>query len=101
VNSSQKRFLLNRLDEAKRAKPSRYGDKKIPIPPIPPKVKRANAQMEKAKKILADWNRHCDKLRDQVTDAVDSAFHSAMQAVLFAETADAIAAVEKFERMKF
>jgi hypothetical protein len=101
MNLTQQRFLLNRLDEAKRSKPSRYGSKKIALPPTPLKVKQAKAQIEKAKKVVEDWNEHCDELRSQITDAVESAFHEAKQAVLFAETADAIKAVEKFERAKF
>ena len=101
MNSIQQRFLLNRLDEAKWGKPGKYGNNKIPTPPVPLKVKQARRIIEKEKKILADWDVQCDKARNKVSDAVETAFHSAKQAILFAATADAIKAVEKFERMKF
>ena len=101
MNQAQQRFLMNRLDEAKRKKPSVYGNNKISVPAIPPSVKQAKESIEKAKKVVSDWENHCDKVRKSVTDAVDSAFYSAKQAILFAETPEAIKAVEKFENMKF
>ena len=101
MNQTQQRFLLNRLDEAKRGKPSKYGNNKIPTPPVPLKIKQAKQQIEQLKKLVADWEAQCAKATIKVTDAVESAFHSAKQAILFAETADAIKAVEKFEKMKF
>jgi hypothetical protein len=101
MNLTQQRFLLNRLDEAKRGKPSKYGNNKISTLPKPLKVKQAEQRIEQAKKVLAGWEAQCNKARNKVTDAVESAFYLAKQAILFAETADAIKAVEKFERMKF
>lgn len=101
MNQAQQRFLMNRLDEAKRKKPSIYGNNKITLPAMPPMVKKAKDDIEKSKKIFADWESHCNKMRKSVTDNVDSAFYDAKQAILFSETAEAIKAVEKFERMKF
>ena len=101
MNQAQQRFLMNRLDEAKRAKPSKYGNNKIPTPATPPKVKEAKRRIEQAKKIIADWEAHCDKLRKSVAEGVESAFNEAKQAILFAETPEAIKAVEQFERKKF
>ena len=101
MNQAQQRFLMNRLDEAKRKKPSLYGNNKIVLPPVPPVVRQAKERIEKDKKIIADWETHCEKVRKAVTDSVDSAFYDAKQAILFAETPEAIKAVEKFERMKF
>jgi hypothetical protein len=101
MNSAQQKFLMNRLDEAKRKKPSLYGAQKIALPLIPPQVKRARLQIETAKKIVAAWDDHCDKVRKAVTGSVDSSFYEAKRAILFSETPDAIKAIEKFERMKF
>jgi hypothetical protein len=101
MNQAQQRFLMNRLDEAKRKKPSIYGNNRIAMPAMPPRVKAAKDGIETAKKIVADWESHCDKVRKSVTDNVDAAFYDAKQAILFSETAEAIKAVEKFERMKF
>ena len=101
MNQTQQRFLMNRLDEAKRKKPGMYGSNTVVLPSMPPMVKRAKESIEKSKKIVADWESHCDKVRKSVTDNVDSAFYDAKQAILFAETPEAIKAVEKFERMKF
>ena len=101
MNQAQQRFLMNRLDEAKRKKPSLYGNNKVAIPATPVKVKRAREVIETAKKTIADWESHSDKIRKSVIDKVDSAFYDAKQAILFAETPEAIKAVEKFEGMKF
>ena len=101
MNYTQQRFLLNRIDEAKRAKPSIYGSNKIPIPTVPSKVKQAKQRIEQAKKVLADWEKQCDEKRRAITDKVEQEFYSAKQAVLFSETQIAIKAVEKFERLKF
>jgi hypothetical protein len=101
MNMTQQRFLINRLDEAKRSKPSRYGNVKIPMPPVPLKVERAKHRIQQCKKVIADWETQCDKARSAITDKVESEFHSAKQAILFAETAEAIKAVERFEKMKF
>ncbi len=101
MNATQQRFLLNRLDEAKRSKPSKYGNNRTPPPVAPLKVKQAKQQIEKAKKVIADWDAQCDKTKNAVTDKVEAAFHSAKQAILFAETQAAIKAVEQFESMKF
>jgi hypothetical protein len=101
MNLTQQRFLLNRLDEAKRSKPSLYGKNKIPTPPDPPTVKNARHQFEQAKKVIADWEVLCDKSRNLIIDRVDFAFYTAKQAILFSATADAIKAVDQFERMKF
>ena len=101
MNQAQQRFLMNRLDEAKRKKPSLYGHNKIPLPAMTPMAKKAKDDIEKSKKIVADWESHCDKVRESFIDNVDSAFYDAKQAILFSETAEAIKAVEKFERMKF
>ena len=101
MNQAQQRFLMNRLDEAKRKKPSLYGNHKIPTPAIPPRVKQAKERMEREKKVISDWETRCDKMRKSVTDSVDSAFYDAKQAILFLEPAEAIKAVEKFERLKF
>jgi len=101
MNAQQQRFLMNRLDEAKRAKPSKYGNNRIPTPPMPSSVKQAKQRIEQSKKVIASWETACDRAKLKVTDAVESAFYTAKQAVLFAETPEAIKAVEKFERMKF
>ena len=101
MNQAQQRFLMNRLDEAKRKKPSPYGNNRIPAPATPARVKQAKESIEKAKLVIAEWESHCEKARRAVTDGVESAFYEAKQAILFAETPDAIKAVEKFERAKF
>jgi len=101
MNQAQQRFLMNRLDEAKRKKPSIYGNNKITVPAMPPRVKAAKDAIDKAKKIVADWDSHCEKVRKSVADKIDAAFYDAQQAILFSETAEAIKAVDKFERMKF
>lgn len=101
MNQAQQRFLMNRLDEAKRKKPSAYGNNRIPIPATPPRVKQAKQTIEKAKLVIAEWESHCEKVKRAVTDSVESAFYDAKQAILFAETPQAIKAVEKFEKMKF
>lgn len=101
MNLTQQRFLLNRLDEAKRSKPSRYGNNRVPVPPTLPKVKQAEAQIENGKKVVAEWEKQVEKARTKITDMVEAEWYSAKQAILFAETPAAIAAVEKFEKMKF
>ena len=101
MNQAQQRFLMNRLDEAKRKKPSLYGNNKISLPAVPPAVKRAKDAIEKSKKVISAWEDHCDKIRKSARDAVDSAFYEAKQAILFAETPEAIKAVERFEKAKF
>ena len=101
MNMTQQRFLLNRLDEAKRGKPSLYGSTMIPTPAVPSKVKQAKQQIELAKKVLADWDTACAKARKLVLDKVGSAFYEAKQAILFSASEDAIKAVERFEKMKF
>ena len=101
MNQAQQRFQMNRLDEAKRKKPSQYGNNKIKLPPVPPRVKSAKERIEKAKQVIADWDTHCDKIRRSVVDRVDTAFFETKQAILFSETAAAVKAVEKFEKMRF
>jgi hypothetical protein len=98
MNVPQQRFLLNRLDEARRAKPSRYDTPKIEEPKS---VIEARAAQEKAKKILEKYQKTIDLIRKKRAEAIDKSFNEAKTQILFATSEAAIKAIEKFERTTF
>jgi tRNA A22 N-methylase len=98
MNAAQQRFLLNRLDEVRRAKPSRYDAPKITEPKH---VIAARLAQTKAKQVLEKWQKTIDRTKNTRNTAIDKAFNEAKTAILFSPSEDAIKAIDRFEAMKF
>lgn len=98
MNQVQQRFLLNRLDEARRSKPDHYDDPKLPKPAA---VKKAEADAIRADRIISAFRKKVEKARKVRNQRITDGFQAAKQAVLFATSPEAIKAIERFERASF
>ena len=98
MNATQQRFLLNRLDEARRAKPAQYEEVRLAEPA---EVKRAKSIVVKATSTIKRWEDKKRRAREQRNERVYAAFNKVKSVILFKDSKAALAAIENFERMKF
>ena len=98
MNATQQQYLLNRLDEARRSKPSRYDDVKLNQPTL---VTRALAEIERLKKVIAKWQRKCYLAKDTRNKKMDAAYNTVRTAILFKDSATALRALDHYEKLTF
>lgn len=90
---SMTRDQLKHLKARLRAIYIRKRDQACEEPPMPKHVRNSD-------RIVKSWRAVEQKARYQRTDRLDQANEKAMQAVLFREPQDALAAVQEFERFR-
>ena len=92
MNQAQTKALRERLDKAERQ--HRWGFRDLPKPTEPAEVVKAR----KTIKAFEEAQQRKDSARET---KIRTAYRDAEEALLFRESNDALAAVKKFEAMKF
>lgn len=90
MNQQQTKHLRERLNRASR-KVNCYREN---IGQMPPEVKKAKA-------IIAAWDKKNEAINDARRDKLNAAVAMVEEAIFFGDPAKALAALKKFEAMKF
>lgn len=99
MNSTQTKFLRDRLAALRRNQRSEYDFMQADIQPKA--VRDAEAKIKALKKVVSDWS---DSRRVAAKDRVSAANKAAADvetAILFGTEGEAISALNAFEKMKF
>lgn len=98
MTRAQERFLLDRLETAYRAKPSRYGNISISEPT---NVKAARVLSVKAGRVIDAWEKRVSSAKEKRHKSISTSYGEAKTKILFGEEKSALKAVEKFENATF
>lgn len=94
----QFKYLNERLYQARASKPSPYKDVALPEPA---EVRKAQADVKRAKSVIERWQDKLKKAREARNDRVKAAHNEVKEAILFGDPDKALNLLKAFEKRVF
>lgn len=98
MRNDQKKFLKERLFEARRLYRSRIPSRWDRTAKEPAEVVAARAAMKKAGAVINRWDKQLGAKYDAITAKLEAEFRVAQEALLFHDAQKALKAIEAFEK---
>lgn len=96
--AAQTKYLNDALGIARRNHPMDYTDPKLPAPAA---VRKARVDYVRASKVIDRWQAKVRQTRERRNVRIHEEYTKCREAILFGDAKAALAAIKKFEKMKF